>query len=622
MESISFALEMRDSMSGPAQSIKASLNSLRGAIKGTTEATIDNQRAQLKAKAAGNVAEVKKLSDAIAHQRLDLKALNVQLKQTTQSEKDFFASQKEGAGGGLSAIAGPLALVAAGLVAVVAGVVLLGAAGIKFVADAAAFRTHMTNAFDILGMTAGKGKETYESIKGLAATLPQSRQDTFDSAQELMAMGLKGDIRLENTVRSIAQAKAVLGDAAGGKLKSMITAAQGTTVAGRFIGAFAVSPEDLRAIGLTYESLGVVLGKQIGKTNAEATQMLREGRVSAAAGIDALNMAVSRGKIGAAAIDAMNNLGTIWDRFKDNLAGLFDGVDMKPFMAGLSDIVDLFKSGSETGKGWTAIIQAVFGGLGTTGSGVVGTLKTSILELQNSLLKMAINFAPTLQKIRDLGSDTAWLDEWKTGFKAVADSALLIVDAIMTIAKYWDMFKSIAGVTMRVSGAAATGGMSEVVIASGGALAGAGGNKPKKSSGQTLGGFDKFISELSFFDVPTTTSASIKQGEAIGSGLIKGVGGPGGIDKGSPSRKMRALGVLAVEGFDQGLATAGPGGLLGRIGISAGDLTPSNANGNGGGVNLGGITLNISGVSDSASLPAMLEPLFADLLERIAEEVA
>ena len=607
MESISFALEMRDSMSGPAQSIKASLTSLRGAIKGTTEATIDNQRAQLKAKAAGNVAEVKRLSDAIAHQRLDLKALNVQLKATTQSEKDFAASQKEGAGAGLSAIAGPLALVGAGLVAVVAGVALLGAAGIKFVADAAAFRSHMTNAFDILGMTAGKGKETYESIKGLAETLPQSRQDTFDSAQELMAMGLKGDIRLENTVRSIAQAKAVLGDAAGGKLKSMITAAQGTTVAGRFIGAFAVSPEDLRAIGLTYESLGVVLGKQIGKTNAEATQMLREGRVSAAAGIDALNMAVSRGKIGAAAIDAMNNLGTIWDRFKDNIAGLFDGVDMKPFMAGLSDIVDLFKSGSETGKGWTAIIQAVFGGLGTTGAGVVGTLKTSILELQNSLLKMAIDFAPTLQKIRDLGSDTGWLDAWKTGFKTVADSALLIANAVMTIAKYWDVLKSIPGLAVRANVAVGTGGLSEMKFG-------------KKDSGKSVAFNPVNMIGDAISGVKITSSE--KKGAAIGAAVVDGAKGKDGLDAHSPSRKMQQLGMYAVQGFNEGLATAGPNGMLGRIGISAGDLQPSNANGGGGGVNLGGITLNISGVSDAASLPAMLEPMFADLLERIAEEVA
>jgi len=609
MESISFALEMRDSMSGPAQSIKASLNNLRAAIKGTTEATIDNQRAQLKAKASGNVAEVKRLSDAIAHQRLDLKALNVQLKQTTQSEKDFAASQKEGSGAGLSAIAGPLAMVGAGLVAVVAGVALLGAAGIKFVADAAAFRTHMTNAFDILGMTAGKGKETYESIKGLAATLPQSRQDTFDAAQELMAMGLKGDIRLENTVRSIAQAKAVLGDAAGGKLKSMITAAQATTGAGRFIGAFAVSREDLRAIGLTYETLGVVLAKNIGKTNAEATLMLREGRVSAANGIDALNMAVSRGGIGAAAKDAMNNLGTIWDRFKDNIAGLFDGVNMKPFMEGLSDIVDLFKSGSETGKGWTQIIGAVFGGLGTTGAGVVGTLKTSILELQNSLLKMAINFAPTLKKIRELGSDTAWLNEWQTGFKSIAAAALEVANAIMTIAKYWGVIKNIPGLLVRANVAGATGGLSEITRSFG-----------KKDSGKSVA-FNP-INMIGDAISGVKITSSEKKGAAIGAAVVEGAKGSAGLDAHSPSRKMQQLGMYAVQGFNAGLATAGPNGMLGRIGISAGDLRPSNANGGGGGVNLGGITLNISGVSDAASLPAMLEPMFADLLERIAEEVA
>ena len=621
MESISFALEMRDSMSGPAQSIKASLNNLRAAIKGTTEATIDNQRAQLKAKASGNVAEVKRLSDAIAHQRLDLKALNVQLKQTTQSEKDFAASQKEGAGAGLSAIAGPLAMVGAGLVAVVAGVALLGAAGIKFVADAAAFRTHMTNAFDILGMTAGKGKETYESIKGLAATLPQSRQDTFDAAQELMAMGLKGDIRLENTVRSIAQAKAVLGDAAGGKLKSMITAAQATTGAGRFIGAFAVSREDLRAIGLTYETLGVVLAKNIGKTNAEATLMLREGRVSAANGIDALNMAVSRGGIGAAAKDAMNNLGTIWDRFKDNIAGLFDGIDMKPFMEGLSEIVDMFSSGSEAGKGMQDIIRAVFGGLGSTGKGVVHELHIALLDVEIWLLEFIRDNQDMFKKLRDLGSDTAWLNEWQTGFKSIAAAAETLAAAVMTIAKYWGVIKNVGAFAARANVAVATGGLSEAANAAG-ARGGALGKQEgaKSTSGSTLMGATKWLSELAIFDVKTNYANGFKSGEAQGTGHKDGFKASLKIQ--SPSRVMRDLGVNVVKGLDQGLATAGPNGMLGRIGISAGDLRPSNANGGGGGVNLGGITLNISGVSDAASLPAMLEPMFADLLERIAEEVA
>ena len=335
--------------------------------------------------------------------------------------------------------------------------------------------------------------------------------------------------------------------------------------------------------------------------------MLREGRVSAAAGIDALNTAVSRGEIGKGAKDAMNELGTMWTRFKDNISGLFDGVDMKPFMEGLSDIVDLFKSGSETGKGWTQIIGAVFGGLGTTGAGVVGTLKTSILELQNSLLKMAINFAPTLKKIRELGSDTAWLDEWKTGFKAVATAALEVANAIMTIAKYWGVIKNIPALLVRAEVLGATGGLSEVAIG-------------KKDSGQSVA-FNP-INMIGDAISGVKTNLSEKKGAAIGAAVVEGAKGKEGLDAHSPSRKMQQLGMYAVQGFNAGLATAGPNGMLGRVGISAGDLRPSNANGGGGGVNLGGITLNISGVSDAASLPAMLEPMFADLLERIAEEVA
>ena len=82
---------------------------------------------------------------------------------------------------------------------------------------------------------------------------------------------------------------------------------------------------------------------------------------------------------------------------------------------------------------------------------------------------------------------------------------------------------------------------------------------------------------------------------------MPGVGGP-----------VRAADLLP------GLDDAGAMGGGGRV--RASDLTPSG--GGGRNVSLGGITLNVSGVSDAASLPALLEPMFADLLDRIAEEVA
>ena len=615
MESISFALEMRDSMSGPARAIKTSLSDLRAQIKGTSEATIALQRAQINAKASGNVAEVKRLNSEIAHQRLDLKSLALQLKETTKAEKDFAKSEKDAATASsassaknaesLAALGSAGGLIAAAVVAIAAGAALAVATGAKMVLDGAQFRTHMTNAFEIMGKTEGKGKETFESIKALAETLPQSREATFSLAQELLRSGLKGDVRLENTVRSISQVKAY-NEEAGAAFKSLIEGAQATTGAGRYAGAFAVTPQDLRSIGLSYEDLGAVLAKQIGKTNAEATAMLREGRVSAAAGIDALNTAVSKGRIGRAAKDAMMEVGTMWRRLQDNIAGLFDGVDMKPFLQGLSDIVDMFRSGSETGRGWAAIIQAVFGGLGTTGKGVMEQLQIAILDFQISLLELAIDFEPTLKQIRELGTNTEWINTWKTGFRTIADAALALANAILLIAK---AFETIKTGFMLMSGASAVGYVGEAL-----GKAGAGTSRDAKGlAASTVRGFI-----LGMLDgVPQVDST----GAIIGHAVVKGAAGAKGVDAHSPSRAMKSLGINVIEGFDQGLATAGMGGLLGRIPISSKDIQTS---GSGGGrsVSLGNITLNVTGVSDAASLPALLEPLFADLLDRIAEEVA
>jgi len=153
----------------------------------------------------------------------------------------------------------------------------------------------------------------------------------------------------------------------------------------------------------------------------------------------------------------------------------------------------------------------------------------------------------------------------------------------------------------------------------------------KKDAGAQLGAglANGMASQLG----PVATSAA-----ALGTAAVAGIKKV--LDIHSPSRVMHHIGEMTAQGFSDG-AEAGrlpsvggpvraadllPGlddaGAMGGGGrVRASDLTPS---GGGGGrsVSLGGITLNVTGVSDAASLPALLEPMFADLLDRIAEEVA
>ena len=599
MESISFALEMRDSMSGPARAIKTSLSDLRAQIKGTSEATIALQRAQINAKASGNVAEVKRLNSEIAHQRLDLKSLNLELKAASQSERDFAKANQESAGGmklAEAAAEGLEAAVAAVAVAAIAGAGLIAGLGAKMAIDSGTFKAHMSNAFAIMKGSAVEGQKTYESTKALARTLGVPREEIFESTQELLSLGIQGDNRLANT-------KGAFNEATAGRLKGIISGAQETTMGGRLRGTFAVTPQDLLAIHVSYNELAKTLGKQIGKSTAEATLMLRQGRVSAAAGIDALNKTISGGAIGEAAEAATLAPAALFERFKGSISDLFDDVEIKPFLAEVKRMIGYFSETTSSGRALKMMITTVFGEGAAFATKFARELGHAFLRLEIGILETVIKFGPLIKEIRKLKDSQTAIDAIGLAFRLMSTYIEFAVSQALrlvgTLAQAVSLIDELRG---------------------------------KKDAGAQIGAglANGMASQLG----PVAASAA-----ALGTAAVSGIKKV--LDIHSPSRVMHGLGEMTAQGFADGaeagrlpavggpvraadlLPDLGDAGIMGGGGgrVRASDLSPS---GGGGGrsVSLGGITLNVTGVSDAASLPALLEPLFADLLDRIAEEVA
>ncbi|NBX41742.1 MAG: hypothetical protein EBR15_10085 [Gammaproteobacteria bacterium] len=112
------------------------------------------------------------------------------------------------------------------------------------------------------------------------------------------------------------------------------------------------------------------------------------------------------------------------------------------------------------------------------------------------------------------------------------------------------------------------------------------------------------------------TAAAIGLGAHVVSGLRKG------LDSHSPSKKMMLVGKDAADGFRLGAEAGGLPLGGGSLRVDVARITPAAASAAGRSVEMGGITLNVNGVTGAEQLPAMLEPLFADLLERVAAEVA
>lgn len=582
-----FELEIRDGISGPVKEIRGAITQLRAQLKGMNLSLIEQRKLQIELKQSGAKEEAKALGLEIAKQSLEARKLALQEKDLVKAQKELAESQRE-AGTSSGVMAG---LVAGAVVKIGDAIMAAGKALLSFAVDlgklaveSSTFRVHMTNAFAVFRGTAAEGQRTYEMVRGLSRLLPIPREQAMVHAQELLALNLQGENRTRNTIQAVANAQAALGDEAASKLKSIITQAQSTTAGGRFRGVFAPSREELLAIGVSYDDLSKTLATQLGKTNAEAKMMLMQGRVTAAAGIDALNATVTKGRIGEAARAAMYEPAKVFQSFKDNLFDLFDGFNLRPVMEELRLFADMFSKDSEAGKGLKAILDSIFGG--TNLREAVRRLRITFLEIELAAIQMAIGFAPMIRNIKQLGESKTVMDALGIsvkviafGFQTAATNVLLVVDAI---AKAIAMIDKLRGGNTQEIGKSVGDGLITGIKNSIGGVAGAG-------------------AELALAGIE---------------GVRKG------LDSHSPSRKMMMVGKDAADGFRLGAEGAGLPIGGGTLRVDAARIAPAAASAAGRSVSMGGVTLNVSGVANAEALPAMLEPLFADLLERVAAEVA
>ena len=583
-----FELEIKDGISGPANEIKASLTELRGSIKGLSLDIIDNQKKQLALKTTGAKEQAKALGDEIAKQRLELKRLNVEAKSASDAERDLAKATKD-TGKESGVMAGLVAGATAAFVQMAeqaARAIADFAVGlVKLVGEASTFRVHMTNAFAVFRGTAAEGQRTYEMVRGLSRLLPIPREEAMKQAQELLALNLQGENRTRNTIQAVANAQAALGDEAAGKLKSIITAAQSTTQAGRFRGVFAPTREELAAIGTSYGELSAVLAKQLGKSNEETMQLLRFGRISAAQGIDALNATVTKGRIGEAARAAMYEPAKVFQSFKDNIFDLFSGFNLRPVMEQLRVFADIFNKDSEAGKGLKVIMDSIFGGGGAGLAEGVKRLRLAFLQIEIAIVRSIILFAPLIQQVKKLGESKTAMDLLALSVKAVAfafqTAANNILITVAAISKLLELVDKMRAMKFGDVGKDMATGLQQGLAAKGDGL----------------------------------LAAGVQAAGALLSGVRKG------LDAHSPSVKMKELGRFAGEGFKLGVADTGMTLEGGTLRVDTRSLQPAAAKA-GRSVNMGGITLQVTGVSGAEQLPAMLEPLFADLLERVAAEVA
>ena len=591
METESFALEMRDQLSGPAKAMRDQLNALKGGMRSLGDEISALQAKQLKYKEAGMSGVASQVGLEIQKRRLAMKGLSDQVKDTTGKQKDLAAAEKKARDEAkaeslaMDELKGGLATVGRYALTAAAALGALVLAGVALSLEAGMFRIRMTNVFAQFRGSAAEGAKTYEMVRAMSRTLPIPQEKAFESAQELLALGLQGQNRLHNTVQAIADMQAVMGDAAGSKLKSIISSAQGTTMGGRFRGVFSVTPAELKEIGLSYDQLSNVLATKLGKSNAETRQMLMYGRIDAATGIDALNQAIAKGGIGEAAKDALLDPMLLMQQFQSHIKDLFADVDIKPFLRELRNLVNLFDLGNNSGKSMKKGITAAFTDLLKFGKGALVSLQIGILQLQGYFLDAAIAMAPMIKQIEKLGDNQTVVDLMSWGFKNMAASIGGVALALTVVLGAFALVMN----TIDDIRKADLGGVGQ----------------------QLMQGLADGIT--SFARLPVDAVAGV--GKDVLASIAKA------FDSHSPSRKARALGRTIPEGLREGISD----GDLSIVGNSALTFQAKP----GAGAPSGGRQLTVYVTMPVTATPGanvdefirLAEPAVADMFERVAEEV-
>ena len=522
-----------------------------------------------------------------------MKGLGDQLKDTNAKQKEFTDAQKK-MREEMTAERAEMAEITAGLseIARYAGIAALAlgglvVAGAALAIEAGMFRIRMTNVFTQFRGTAAEGQKTYEMVRQMSRTLPIPQEKAFESAQELLSMGLQGTNRLHNTVQAIADMQAVMGDSAASKLKSVIGNAQQSTYGGRFRGVFSIQPAELKEIGLSYDQLTDVLAKKLGRSNAETKQMLMYGRIDAATGIDALNQAIAKGGIGEAAKDALLDPTLLMQQFKSHIKDLFADVDIKPFLRELRNVVNLFDLQNNSGKAMKNGLTGTFNTLLKIGRNMLIGFQIGFLRLEILLLKVAIAAAPMVKEIKRLGDNQTLIDTMTWGLtnmgNAIGGVVLGLTAAVAVFALFINSIDALRKADVNAVGQQLMQGLADGITK---------GASDVLTAIQNVG--EDTLKELrKAFDSHSPSRKGMGIGRDLAAGVRIGVG-EGGLDLSGGTLAFKALPA----------APAASGGS--RLSIT---VAP------------GAVVIQGTGIGNVEQFAAMLEPALADIFERATEEV-
>ena len=578
MEGFEWVLEIRDGMTGPARDMRSSLKSLEGELRATEAEMRRLQRLQETYRAAGFKQGAAAVGDDLRKLRLGAAETRAQVKQLASSVQEAGPSMMGEMAGAMGLTLG-VAELASAYKAAATEAAHLAVEGLRLSVEMNELREHTTRMFAGLSGSAEGGERMYGLLQKMRKEVPESEAEIAHWASTLMAAGMTDPARVEASIRAMASASALMGGGASGaeaanKIQELTARALATgTLKGRG-GARA-----LVGTGITAEELAA----ELGMTKANFQAAFSRGTIEAGKGIAAMNAVLAKKGAGALA-GTMGEWPVLLAKAKESFAHMFDGVDVKPLLGALRDLVGLLDTSQPSGRAMQQTLRTAFTDLARVATDAVRAATIGFLYLELGVLKVLTVLGPLIVRWREWQRSGAVLTATK-----VALVALLVPLGLVAI----QVGVVVAGLTLMAA---------PILVAV----------KAATLLGEKLGWV---LDKIGLLDTKGATADSAdtwekKYGTAARAGVTRAPG--------------HAEGGIVLPAHGEVFASVAPGEAIVPAGrLAVGHSAATGATQTGGDrhahVNVGGIHIDGAGKS-AGEIVALLESMIADLFERAAAE--
>jgi tape measure protein len=461
----------------------------------------------------------------------------------------------------------------------------------------------------ILG-SAKAASELADVVDEISRKVPLAGDKIAQMAKSLALAGLRGK-ELRDMLETLAEVGSV-SEEASGKLQALIEKMSA-------LGHFDVNAKALKGTGISIQDVFKALSKNLGKSIPEIEALMKAGKISIEEGTRALQDA-ARAKFGPALEKQMLPLSVQFAKFKENLANLFEDIDIEPFLKGLQSVLSLFSESTSYGRALKTIVTGVFSGLFNAAAKVFPYVKAFLKGLISGFLYVYIALKPIGRLIGSIFGGTpseALLTFFKILGYVVAAVAVVLGAVLAATFALVNVFVILGGAIWALIGYLVGLG-AQLIGAVWGAISGTASALWDWAASAVQAGIN-FVQGLAD-GITNGASAVIGAALDVASGAIDAVKGALGIS--SPSKVMAEMGGHTASGFAEGLEGSAP-----TVKGAAEGMSSSAVSGAGKGAGAGGgasITIGdiiIQGVADAEGAKRGVLEALAEAFQPLGLEV-